>query len=504
MRKGQINLEFLFAAIIYLGAVGTVFIAGTNILPDLSGDVQQSDLYTEAYTVSTKILSKPGHSTYGDSSNWEKNDSTVESTTSLGLSSSTENYMVVEPDKLEKLEGFSSTPDKINYSEFKAITGVENQYRLNFTWMPVSYLSGDFKRFESSSIPVSTSDDLIANWKLDEENSDSSDDPDSIVKDSSGADNDGTAYGNFGFDQSGIRGTSAYYFDDEEYFEVNEGYDPKESTISLWIRPDTLAGSQKIMRLGGNGKNWSLELNSGELNVEYEDSGGATEIYSSELTRDWAHVAATIAEDGEYRLYVDGDLKGSGVSRENLTEVNPSKIIVGAGDKDRTESPEEGFGGKIDDVRIYNRSLNAEEIVEIYRGEDDYTKADVSKIIEPDDSGYTSSGNTVRFGRDRIGDTYPHFLAVSHNEVYDRIYFSNTWNFSGRTPISEGDEFFIQGETFRVKAIQNQGRVRGNALVLEQNLKSFGPEASPQRSVITLERFAVYKNEPMKMEVLSW
>lgn len=504
MRKGQINLEFLFAAIIYLGAIGAVLISGTNILPSLSTDVKRSNLYAEAHTVSTKMLAKPGHSSYGETSNWDKNSSTVDSVTSIGLSTSAENYLVVEPEKLDKLQDFTSAKDKINYSEFKDITEAENQYQMNFTWMPVSALNGSFKRYESNSIKVSTSDNLVANWKLDEEDPDSSSDADAIVEDSSGSDNDGTAYGNFGFDQPGIRGTSAYSFDPEEYVRINQGYSYENSTISLWVKPDALTGNQKIIRLGGNGKNWSLKLNDESLNIEYETASSTEDIYSAELTRTWTHVAATIDSDGNYTLYVNGITKGKGTARKNLSEIDPSEVMIGAGDTNTSEVNEEGFGGKLDDVRIYKSSLNDSKIEEIYEGDDPYTKSASNKIIEPSDSNYQSSGNTIRFGRERIGSTYPHFLSVSHNGVFDSIYVSNTWNFTGRSPVFERDSFIFQGESFQLKAIQNTGEVKGNAVVLEQHLKTFGPEPSPDKSVITLERFGVYKNEPMKTEVLSW
>lgn len=503
--KGQINLEFLFAALFYLAAAGGLLYAGTDVLPNLEANAENSNLYTEAHTVSTKLLSKPGYTDHGNFRSWEKNDSTVDAATSIGISSSERNYLVVDPAKLDRLQGFSSAPGTVNYSEFKRISEADNQYRFNFTWMPVGELGSSYFRYETADFTVDEDDELVGYWKFDEENTDSDPGPNSIVGDSSGNGNDGTAYGNFGFDQPGIRGTSSYRFDSAEYVRIPESYSSQNATISMWIDPETLMGRQRFLNISGADSSFSLDANSGSANIRYLSSGSSEDIYSGELKQGWNHVTAVIYRDGNYSLYIDGNLKGSGTSRENLQQINPDDLIIGAGDQDRTESDEEGFTGKIDDVRIYNRSLSAERIQKIHRGEDEYVKEGAGKIVAPDESSeYTSSGNRVRFGRGRIGSTYPHFLAVSHDGEYDRIYVSNTWNFEGRNPVAERESFSFQGETFRLNTIQNTGQTKGNAVVLQQHLKSFGPEPAEQSTVITLERFASYRGEPLKMEVLSW
>ncbi|WEL19838.1 LamG domain-containing protein [Candidatus Nanohalococcus occultus] len=502
--KGQINLEFLFAAMLYISAVGGILIAGTETLPDISNGAQRSNLYSEAYTTSSKLLSKPGYSTYGSTTDWDQNDSTISSTTSIGLSTSAENHMVVEPGKLEKLEDFSPNADDLNYSEFKEISGVRNQYRFNFTWLPVPELDGSFKRYESGTIPVDEDDSLVGYWTFDEEAPDSNPDPEAIAEDRSGNGNTGTAYGNFGYREPGIRGTSAYYFDSAEYVNITSSYDSPNATVSMWIKPESLSGEQQFLNLAGGFRNLSMELEDGAVSLNAADFIGTEDIYSANLKREWTHISAVIDRDGSYSLYVNGELRGAGIDRRNLSTIDVSEVIVGAGDKDRSETDEEGFRGGIDDLRIYNRSLSRQEISEITEGKDPYRKEDYMKIIPPTTPSYSSSGNTVRYGRERIGESYPHFLAISHNGIYDEVYVSRTWDFSGSSVITEGDQFSLQDEEFYLKSIQNTGSTRGNALVLRQHLRSFGPEPSTDKSVITLERFAVYLEEPLKMEVLSW
>jgi len=82
----------------------------------------------------------------------------------------------------------------------------------------------------------------------------------------------------------------------------------------------------------------------------------------------WYHIAVTY--DGVTRKhYVNGSLDGSWVENAPLEVYDSVRLIIGANanDSDRAEAAPSGFfNGIIDDVRIYNRALTADEIGAIY------------------------------------------------------------------------------------------------------------------------------------------
>jgi hypothetical protein len=71
---------------------------------------------------------------------------------------------------------------------------------------------------------------------------------------------------------------------------------------------------------------------------------------------EWAHVTATFA-DGQKVLYINGRLAAQGTSLLVLNKQRPLRIGAGRNEL----APDYFFRGMIDDVRIYNRALSAEE-----------------------------------------------------------------------------------------------------------------------------------------------
>ncbi len=147
--KGQINLEFLAAAFIYMAALGGIVLAGQGVLPAFTGDVKEASLHLEARQVSTEMLTTPGAHSFPevDEQEWEYNDTTIEQTTSFGLAS---DFLVVERDKLESIKTVDHREEDnyFNYTQFRDVTDADHQYRFEFTWMPLINTSGSFTRGE--------------------------------------------------------------------------------------------------------------------------------------------------------------------------------------------------------------------------------------------------------------------------------------------------------------------------------------------------------------------
>ncbi len=99
------------------------------------------------------------------------------------------------------------------------------------------------------------------------------------------------------------------------------------------------------------------------------------DLCSSVVTKGtWHHVAVTLASDKSVKIYVDGVLSGSGT--HTITEwtpgngVNQSRNLALGYVLDyasgQPESTDLGLDGMLDDVRIYNRALSADEIKRLY------------------------------------------------------------------------------------------------------------------------------------------
>lgn len=96
------------------------------------------------------LLDSPGQHSYGSGgSDWEKNSSTLSQVEEVGLASE---YHVVEREKIMSLATVGE--DVLNYSTFRDITDISNQYRFVFTAMPVVDTSDKFFRSRPPDDPA--------------------------------------------------------------------------------------------------------------------------------------------------------------------------------------------------------------------------------------------------------------------------------------------------------------------------------------------------------------
>jgi hypothetical protein len=130
-------------------------------------------------------------------------------------------------------------------------------------------------------------------------------------------------------------------------------------------------------------------------------------------------------------------------------------------------------------------------------------------IDEPETESYQVAENRVHYGKIGLeGDNY-YFLVTAHDGVYDSVYvnreFPDGWDFSGSSPdepYSIGDR--MPENSFILENIQNREKDEGAMIILRQEIKEFGSNPDPDADVVTLDRFAVLGNEPLRMEVATW
>jgi hypothetical protein len=202
---------------------------------------------------------------------------------------------------------------------------------------------------------------LVSHWKFDEGSG-------TIAYDSAG-DNDGTIYGEAVWTTGQIDG--ALDFDGVDDY-VDCGTGPAITgtgtfTSSAWVKVTELPVSGALVvvnqrsTLANDGSYLIDVLSSGYVHFEVFNGGYGFYFNSDVSVGDgfWHHIVGVRTSTTEGEIYVDGKLAGSGSGPAR--SLSNFDVVVG-----RWNGGSLYFNGIIDDVRIYNRALSAEEIQELY------------------------------------------------------------------------------------------------------------------------------------------
>jgi len=141
----------------------------------------------------------------------------------------------------------------------------------------------------------------------------------------------------------------------------------KDSTISLWVK---LESQQPVSAILWKREDYNLyAAKNGNLKVErfshVETKGGFHRITTTEglVVNRWTHVCCVWDESG-IKLYLDsGQLKFEKEERSHLPFSLGAHRLLSFGISNNNS---QAMYGSIDDVRIYNRALSAEEVKALY------------------------------------------------------------------------------------------------------------------------------------------
>jgi hypothetical protein len=136
--KGQSTIEFLGTSLMFIALLGTILVVASDTIPLFDDEVEEAEINAELHDMTNSLLTSPGRT--DTSPNWEQN---ADNTQVLGLS---ESVGEVERSKVGALDDDSSSDSIINYTEFRELTGVKNQYRFIFTWYPIVETHKTFTR----------------------------------------------------------------------------------------------------------------------------------------------------------------------------------------------------------------------------------------------------------------------------------------------------------------------------------------------------------------------
>ena len=207
-------------------------------------------------------------------------------------------------------------------------------------------------------------------------------------------------------------------------------------TICAWVEPTPLSDGEIVCKMRK-----SAQYNVFGYEVQYDGTNKRFTI-SAESSRscyvsystannsvqpgNWYHVAA-VYDNKAMKIYLNGQLGGSGTFTCNAGNTSPDKdMAIGARSYDSAMNSY--FNGTMDDIRIYNLALSAEEIEQLYREglskkATNPNPADGQTFVDPNTvlnwlPGKDALTNDVYFGTS--------FNEVNNADIYDaNVYMGN-------------------------------------------------------------------------------
>ncbi|MFA5133861.1 MAG: LamG domain-containing protein [Patescibacteria group bacterium] len=217
---------------------------------------------------------------------------------------------------------------------------------------------------------AATKTGLVGHWTMDRSNSTST-----AIYDTSGWQNTGKPTG-FWARQAptstlGVINEAINLDGKNGYITVaNESnFDLVQYTLSVWVKADSLAPTNSWWTIVAKGDNGPFHIQTqstascgagGELGIGW-NNGSWQDICSGIRPEpgQWYHVAAT-SDGTTVRLYVDGIEKGN----DSLGTPHQNNYSLSIGTN--LETGARYWTGSIDDLRIYNRALSAQEITDLF------------------------------------------------------------------------------------------------------------------------------------------
>jgi len=171
------------------------------------------------------------------------------------------------------------------------------------------------------------------------------------------------------FNISGDGGTNSYEFDGNDDYLLKESFTSiaKDRTVSLWYKRDNTNKNAFLeFRKTGDNVGYLLSYNDNDYetirNFMYDGSTAETATYLIADTTSWHHLVSTY-DGANLKLYVDGILRDT--EPATITPLVSDKLYIG-----NIDGLTMDYDGLIDEVKIWNRSLNITEIQNVFNYND--------------------------------------------------------------------------------------------------------------------------------------
>ncbi len=207
--------------------------------------------------------------------------------------------------------------------------------------------------------------------------------------DESGNGKDGTIYGPvLTFDRCGIA-NRAYYFDgSDDFINLNSTFDYPRRTVNLWFYAETIDLISRHIYISDNP---NLHNGFSQIKIMVTDdlkeirssagvAGPVAEAHAVVQENEW-HMVTLVADEDSARHYLDGNLIGTFKNNTNTSDVGEPSALLGT-----SRVFDRFYNGRIDDVRIFNRTLGIDEIKLLYYFCDPVALEGLAKVCPGTDS----------------------------------------------------------------------------------------------------------------------
>jgi type II secretory pathway pseudopilin PulG len=237
--------------------------------------------------------------------------------------------------------------------------GSTNKYFLNASGTTLSVISG-----EEGILSNDITNGLVGYWRLDESTS-------TVAYDSSGNNNSGTLINSPTRATSTCKVGSCLIFNGTtNYISMVNTTTTKSiaptGTIANWVYLVTPTSTlQMMVDMDGTGcvsRGLVTMVSPTNFAIQYGGGGGCQRALSTTVPvlNTWFYVVTTWDSSGA-RIYINGVLEGSSAIVPNFLITNATAYIGSNGGSTRL------LNGRLDDIRIYNRALSADEVKKLYQ-----------------------------------------------------------------------------------------------------------------------------------------
>ena len=133
-------------------------------------------------------------------------------------------------------------------------------------------------------------------------------------------------------------------------------------TIASWVKPRTLGAEGTVFIKGADNSCFNYGAGVTATGLKSANTTNFFLIGGTFETSKWQHIAVVYRGGGVTDGYINGEFIGTDTA--NTTSCGNTTFTIGTRSHN---SPSNYFDGAIDDVRVYNRGLSADEVKKLYR-----------------------------------------------------------------------------------------------------------------------------------------
>ena len=255
-------------------------------------------------------------------------------------------------------------------------------------------------------------DNLVGWWKLDEGDG-------TLAVDSSGSGNNGTLTNGPTYATGKFNETCIDFDGGNDYIDLGTittnfsgGF-----TLTGWVKWDNASGGARIIDWSESGSsNDNIIIRTGSSSaILFEVYIGSTQNYleaSSYITTDtWTFVTFTIDSSGNAKIYKNVILQASGALAVPAS-VNRATSYIG-----KSNWPDVYFNGKMSDIRVYNVALTANQISQLYNKNANKINTDSTQINLQIGKGVSSSNVATNYFNGYMDDIRLYSKALNIDEI---------------------------------------------------------------------------------------